>query len=97
MEEETDWKHAYQVLRTDYIGMLSRVSDELRFVRKANSELAPKAEAYDTLRQVLDMVPQRTRGMAEDVVSMMDRRREDLVAERNREKGKPENPVASEA
>lgn len=97
MEEKTNWKHAYQVLRTDYIGMLNRVADEMRFLRKVNSELAPKAEAYDTLRQVLDMAPQRSRGMAEDLVSMMDRRREDLVAERDREKGKPENPEKIEA
>jgi uncharacterized membrane protein YccC len=58
----------------EQIDMMRRASSEIKQLRLSNAELAPKADAYDTIRQILDMVPQRSRGMAEDIAWRLDRR-----------------------
>lgn len=52
----------------DAIQMMQRCAEEIKTLRRINAELAPKAEAYDTLRQVLNMLPQPSQGYGEDLV-----------------------------
>ena len=47
---------------------MQRCAEEIRQLRKSNAELAPKADAYDALLQVLNMIPQPSRGYGEDLV-----------------------------
>ncbi|MDR6266555.1 hypothetical protein [Roseobacter sp. N2S] len=52
--------------------MMQRCAREIRSLRRINAELAPKAEAYDNLHQVLKMMPQRGEGAAEDLVWVLE-------------------------
>jgi hypothetical protein len=81
MEEETNWKHTYEVLRREMIEMAKRASSEIKDLRRNVERLAPKADAYDTLRQVLDMAPRRSQSMSEDVAWRLDQRVEQLLEE----------------
>lgn len=56
------------------IEMMRRASSEIKSLRQHNAHLAPKADAYDTIRQVLDLMPQRSQGMGEDVAWRLDQR-----------------------
>lgn len=53
--------------------MLIRCKSEIQLLRKQIDELAPKAEAYDSIRQILQLMPQRGGGMGEDVVWIIDK------------------------
>lgn len=68
------------------IDMMHRCKAEIQSLRRANVELAPKADAYDTIRQILDMMPRRAVGMTEDIVWSLERRIADLEAQT----GKPD-------
>lgn len=48
--------------------MMRRCAEEIKTLRRINAELAPKADAYDTLRQVLNLLPQPSQGYGEDLV-----------------------------
>ena len=48
--------------------MMQRCAEEIKTLRRINAELAPKADAYDTLRQVLNLLPQPPQGYGEDLV-----------------------------
>ncbi len=50
------------------IQTMQRCVDEIKMLRRANNELAPKAEAFDALQQVLDLLPRRERCVVEDMV-----------------------------
>ena len=50
------------------IQMMQRCAEEIRQLRRINAELAPKAEAYDSIRQVLNLLPQPSQGYGEDLV-----------------------------
>lgn len=72
----------------DAIGMMRRCREEIIGLRRANSELAPKAEAYELLKHVMSFVPRNDRGgMSEDIVWKLDReieRAEAAIAEAKR-------------
>ena len=53
--------------------LLHKCRDELRELRQANREMQPRAQAFEVIAQILDMMPRRTGGMAEDVVWHLDR------------------------
>jgi hypothetical protein len=53
--------------------MLARCREEIVTLRKINAELAPKADAYDRMAQMLDMMPRRSQGMGEDILWIIDR------------------------
>lgn len=88
--ETINWKHQHDKVRRELIEMGRRASSEIKQLRAANASLAPKADAYDTLRQVLDMAPRRTGGMSEDVAWMIDRRVSELEAEEAPKRKQPE-------
>jgi hypothetical protein len=56
------------------IEMMRRASDEIKTLRRTIEQLAPKADAYDAIRQMQDMMPRRTQGYGEDVAYLLDRR-----------------------
>ncbi|MGU3656798.1 hypothetical protein [Methylobacterium fujisawaense] len=49
------------------IQMMQRCREELLTQRRRIEALAPKAEAYDALCAVLDLLPKRSVGMTEDL------------------------------
>lgn len=52
----------------DVIDMVQRCIEEISMLRAANAELAPKAEAYDTIRSILNLLPRPATGYGEDIV-----------------------------
>lgn len=48
--------------------MLVRVISEIQILRAENDKLRPKANAYDRLSQVLDLLPKQSQGFAPDIV-----------------------------
>lgn len=74
----------------DAIDMMHRCKSEIQGLRRANEEFAPKAEAYDTIRQILNMMPQRSHGMSEDIVWKLERQIADLEAQIAKSEPQPE-------
>ena len=62
------------------IQMMRCASDEIKVLRGHIGQLAPKADAYDLIHKILDLVPGRSQGMGEDVAYMLDRRIKELEA-----------------
>tara|TARA_R110000796_G_scaffold68034_5_gene156047 strand:+ start:275 stop:511 length:237 start_codon:yes stop_codon:yes gene_type:complete len=55
------------------IQMMQRSIETIKSLRRANAELAPKAEAWDAIRQVLNLLPQQSQGMEPDLVWMLEK------------------------
>ena len=62
------------------IQMMERCAEEIRTLRRINAELAPKADAYDALRQVLNLLPQPSQGYGEDLVWRLEKDIADIKA-----------------
>ena len=62
----------------DAIQMMQRCAEEIRQLRRINAELAPKADAYDSLRTVLNLIPQPSQGYGEDLVWKLEKEIEAL-------------------
>lgn|GEM_PF-5483068 len=73
------------ITRSEAIEMMKRASAEIKALRAQIADLRPRADAYDRLAQVLDLLPTRNVGMAEDVAWMLDRRVVDLEGAMHRE------------
>jgi hypothetical protein len=67
---------------TDAIQMMARCRDEIKHLRRINADLAPKADAYDNLAIVLNLLPRPSQGMTEDLVWRLDREIEEIKARR---------------
>jgi septum formation topological specificity factor MinE len=67
---------------TDAIQMMQRCAEEIRILRRINADLAPKADAYDTVRTVLNLLPQRRQGHAPDLVWQLDKEIAELQAKK---------------
>lgn len=65
----------------DAIQMMQRCVEEIRTLRQVNAELAPKADAYDSLRQVLNLLPQPSQGYGEDLVWRLQKQIAELESE----------------
>lgn len=63
------------------IQMMTRASDEIKTLRRTIDQLAPKADAYDAIRQIQDLMPRRSQGMSEDVAWLLDKRIRELQNE----------------
>lgn len=62
------------------IEMMRRASGEIKTLRGTIGHLHPKADAYDTIRQITDLMPQRSQGMGEDVAWRLDQRIREIEA-----------------
>lgn len=63
------------------IEMMNRCKQEIVGLRQQIAVLAPKADAYDKMAIVLDLLPKRSQGMGEDVVWTLEKRIRELSAE----------------
>lgn len=57
----------------DTIQMMQRCSDEIKMLRAQIERLKPKADAYDKLSIVLNLLPQQAQSYSEDLAYMLDR------------------------
>lgn len=71
--------------------MMQRCVEEIKTLRRINAELAPKAEAYDMLRQVLNLLPQPSQGFGEDLVWRLEKAIKD-IDEENKDKDVDNTP-----
>lgn len=60
--------------------MMRRCKDEILTLRGEVSRLRPRAEAYDNIGRILDLLPQRSVVMGEDLVWRLDKRLRELEA-----------------
>lgn len=64
-------EHELKVQRRAYRDMLRRVSTEIEMRNHTIDYLTPKAEAYDTLRQVLGLLPRPLMGGEPDIMHII--------------------------
>ena len=64
----------------DAIEMMRRCSEEIKMLRRQNADLAPKADAYESIRTVLGLVPlsRDPQGYGEDLAHRLDREITDM-------------------
>lgn len=73
-----DMKLVREVSREEFIQMAKRCREEIRTLRRQVTELEPRADAYDKLSAVLDLLPRQQRGHGEDLVWRIDQRLKEL-------------------
>lgn len=56
------------------IEMMQRCKHELMALRREVDRLRPKAEAYESVAQILALLPQQSVGMSEDLIWILDKR-----------------------
>lgn len=61
--------------------MMMRCREEIRLLRTFNADMAPKAEAWDRLGVIINLLPQRPQAMSEDLAWRLDKRIEELKAQ----------------
>lgn len=66
---------------SEAIQMMRRASEEIKSLRRTIDRLAPKADAYDAIRQMQDLMPRRSEGASEDVAWLLDRRIKELQSQ----------------
>jgi hypothetical protein len=52
----------------DVIDMAQRSIEEIEMLRRQNSEMAPKAEAYALILKIIGLIPDRSHSAGEDIV-----------------------------
>jgi hypothetical protein len=55
------------------IELLNQARNEIRGLRREIERLAPRAEAYDGIIRILDLLPRRSQGASVDVAWLIDR------------------------
>jgi len=60
------------------IQMMNRCKHEIMSLRTQLAQAQPKADAYDNIATVLRLLPQRSAGMGEDVIWVLDKRIREL-------------------
>lgn len=61
------------------IEMMNRCKHEIQLLRSVIDRLQPKADAYDNLTIVLNLLPRPSVGMGEDLVWTLDKRIRELT------------------
>lgn len=59
--------------------MMARCKEEIQTLRAQIEHLKPKADAYDNLAIVLNLLPRQSVGMGEDLVWVLDKRMRELA------------------
>lgn len=58
--------------------MMSRCAEEITSLRRQIDQLKPKAEAYESVQQILRLLPQPSQGYSEDLVWQLRKRIEKI-------------------
>ncbi len=77
------------------IKMMELASAEIKQLRIVNDRLTPRAEAFDALQAVLNLMPQSSQGYGEYVAWMLDKRIRELKSADSEEVTKPLLPPTS--
>lgn len=64
----------------EQVEMMGRASGEIKSLRAQIAALSPKADAYERLSQVLNLLPRPSQGYGEDVAWMLDKRIAEIEA-----------------
>lgn len=75
-----------QMPNNEAIEMMNRCIHEIRELRSRVDTLQPKAEAYDNIAIVLNLIPRRSQGYGEDLIWVLQKRIQELQP-------KPAEPV----
>jgi DNA repair ATPase RecN len=67
-----------EINKRDIQQMIQRVIEEISMLRKENERLKPLANAYISIQQILDLLPQRSQGYSEDIVWLLKKQSEEL-------------------
>jgi len=67
-----------QMSTQETIEMMRRCSAEIKELRARIAVLEPKAHAYDSMAQILGLLPRPPQGYAEDVAWLLDKRIREL-------------------
>jgi len=65
-------------MEKEFIGMARACSSEIKALRAQIDRLKPKAEAYDNMAAILNLLPRPNFPMSEDLAWKLDRRIEEL-------------------
>ena len=68
-----------EINNREAIEMMNRCKHEIMQMRATIEHLRPKAEAYDNLVVVLNLLPRQSVGMGEDLVWILDKRIRELT------------------
>lgn len=60
------------------VQMMQRCVHELRDLRTQHDALGPKAEAYEVIRNIVDLIPKRSQGYGEDLIWVLEKRIKEL-------------------
>jgi hypothetical protein len=71
------------------IEMMNRCKHEITALRAELDRLRPKADAYDNIASILSLLPQKPRGMSEDLVWTLDKRIRELTPKPVADPGRP--------
>lgn len=63
-----------QMTDREAVQMMRRAADEIRTLRRINAELGPRADAYDSIKSVLNLMPRPSQGYGEDVAWLLEKR-----------------------
>lgn len=81
--------------RVEAIEMMNRCAIEIDDLRRTIERLRPKADAYDRMSQVLDLLPRSTQGYSEDLANRLRKRIGELQSRPN--PVSTDNPVSEAA
>lgn len=76
--DPVDYKYALKQLAVEMAGMAERAAVEIKGLRAQNLALSAKADAYETVRAVVRLLPREPQGMSEDFAWRLEQRAEQL-------------------
>lgn len=75
---------------TEALQMMQRCAEDIRALRRQIDTLRPKAEAYDMIAKILQLLPSgHCMGSGEDVLWLLDRKIAKLKADRTKKRSGP--------
>lgn len=60
------------------IQMMQRCAHDIRDLRAQNNSLAPKAEAYEVIRDIMRLVPKPSQDYGEDIIWTLEKKIKEL-------------------
>ena len=63
----------------EQVEMMKRLVYEIRELRNQIAAYKPKAEAYDLLTAIVNLLPKRSEGQSEDIVWMLEKKIDEIL------------------